>query len=257
MKTTHIKIPHKCGSTIINTIFKHGADLCSNTFKDLDSVSKSHYHESSEHEMIFTRHITDIDQLYKWDSVNKNKHLFVVRHPLTRLISKYYSFGWTHTENPRWIQDKKERKKISAEIINSKKNIQQISLDDYIINGLGSRVDRFMSKCIQKPITTCTCILPYEMLVTDPDRFITTSLDFLSMADVAENVIDNFRDQLTPIEDRTDKIINNECKSHRRTSDIHEWKTKLDIHYINNKTKNIHVKMFDQYADFLSSYNIK
>lgn len=257
MKKTHIKIPHKCGSTIMNKIFRYGSGICSNTYRDLDHVSNSHHHESSVQETTFTRHITDIDQTYAWDSINNDNHLFVVRHPLSRLISEYYSFGWTHGTSANWIQDEEERKIVSDQMKYRKKIIQKTSLDDYIIDSLGLEIGNFISKCIQKDTTTCTCILPYEMFVTDPQQFITTSLNFLSMSDVVEDVIDKFRDQLSPIDDRTDDIVNNNLKTHRRSSDIHEWRTKIDIDYINKETKNKHVDKFDQYADFLTSNGVQ
>lgn len=257
MKQTYIKIPHKCGSTIMGKIFKYGSNLCSHTYRDLDHINNSHDHESSLQEIVFTRHIKDLDQTYTWSSINNDKHLFVVRHPLARLISAYYSFGWTHGTKAAWIQDVEERKKVSAAMIRQKEIIQKTNLDDYIIDNLGSQIDNFISNCIQKDKTTCTCILPYEMFIIHPSRFIKTAFDFLSMSDVVEGVIDKFKDQLTPVEDRTDEIINNDLKTHRRTSDIHEWKTKLDINYISDKVKNINSKYIDRYTDFLASHDIK
>ena len=77
------------------------------------------------------------------------------------------------------------------------------------------------------------------------------------LADKVEDVIDKFRNQLSAVEDRTDKIVNHNLKTHRRTSDIHEWKTKLDMNYINKETKNKHIDKFDQYDEFLISHGIQ
>lgn len=257
-KKYNIIIPHKCGSTITHKMLIAATQLVGNSYINTDRPAQQWNVQNLEHQILFGR-IPQAGMLdnYDWSDVNTDRYLFVIRHPLSRLISEYYSFGWTHNIDARHIKDDNSRRVERAENSKLREKIQSTSLEDYIIEKLGScTIDKFIARCLDRGESYCTLILPYELLIVRSDEYVNKCFEFVGLGEASEAILSEFKEQFVPVEDRTASIVNDGLKTHRRTSDIHEWREKLDLQYIHDKTNSMHVDYLDNYKQFLTKHDI-
>ena len=222
--------------------------------------------ENPEECMFFSRGLPQqSNSEFRWDGKNKDKYLFVIRHPISRLISAYYSFGWTHGIKARWIKDAEERKEQSEKMLAMRKKIQSLTLEEYIMKCLQegkslqkyqNKISKFIGQCVTLQEPDNTLVLPYEFFISQPVNFFNEVYRFLELQVSGEYILEQHKDQLTPVIDSTEKIEQEGFKTHRRSSDIHEWKNKINIDFIRDNTTRENKLLMDNYVKFLKKFNI-
>lgn len=267
MKKSHIIIPHKCGSTIICKITREICQEHKVQFEDLDH-SVTFAQKKPELHISFTRKVCNSPlSEFKWDEKNTDKYLFVIRHPISRLISAYYSFGWTHATQAAWIKDAEKRKLTEKKMSKLRNRIQNLTLEEYIEGALcrnskelehqsSSRILEFIRQCTTLPNPDNTLILPYELFIARPINFFNQAFRFLDLPRGGQYVANKYKSEITPVNDSTEKIKKQGFKTHRRSSDIHEWKSKINIEDLLSKTTEENRLLIESYSKFLQQYNV-
>lgn len=139
--------------------------------------------------------------------------LIVIRHPLNKLISQYYSFGWTHVSNiqPKFKQEREEIRNKTLEGYITGKYLQTRQVILY--NLAYQHLDK---------------IVKYEDIMDNPQEFITYILRKIDALQFFDEVWNEFGGEFTFSKpDLSDEIINNNLITHRRNLDHTEYKKKL------------------------------
>tara|TARA_Y100000385_G_scaffold152602_1_gene158321 strand:- start:958 stop:1614 length:657 start_codon:yes stop_codon:yes gene_type:complete len=209
----------------IQTIHKSGSSLQSRVYKHINSTVG----ECIDFSRINTR--KEIDWLGELQEVD----IIVLRNPINRLISAYYSFGWTHTDV-----------NFSEEQFKRRKLIQSLSLSDWVVHKGRLTYDRNVVRDIlslDKPK-----IIRYEDIMDHPKNFISLIVKQINRPDLLESVYKRFKDEfIFNHKDLSDDIINKGVMSHKRTLNHNEYLEKLnesDLQVIN-----------DIMGDVLKQYN--
>jgi len=89
--------------------------------------------------------------------------IFFIRDPRDILVSSFYSFGFTHCLSP--VKEIRERQEAD------RKNIQTLSLDEYVIKNMDNSLKNF--ETIDRLSTSCEhcIILKYEDMIENFDHF--------------------------------------------------------------------------------------
>ena len=191
MKKHNIIVPHKCGSGIINLIINN-------------------INELKPYRLYFSRYPSE------YINCSENNFIFVVRNPLAMCISAFYSFGYTHSVPPHRTP---EEYKLIQE------SIREL--------GLLAFIEQRIPKCERKIRNIFNLsgnnklILPYELMITDFDCFLKKILNYIDAPELFDELYQKWNASFTPINDQSESIINNELKTHKRTTDVHEWKKKI------------------------------
>ena len=210
MKKYIVYAPHKCGSTITSRILTDIFNLPKRLGKETTINN-----DSGEAKLQLLR----VMQLNKPENpidLNKDDFIFIPRNPIGITISMFYSFGYTHKCPAGFTQEQFESKR---------QKIQKEGLANYI-----NRVTPINSKKIEKfwnlSVTKKT-ILPYEFMIEDFSRFLKDLLQALDMTSVYDKTYEKWKDSFAPIEDKSNLIEAGKLKTHKRTTDVYEWKKKL------------------------------
>lgn len=208
---------HKTGSSVLERI--------------LSNISES----TKQTEIIFSRKFAD-HQLY---DVNDN-FIFVTRNPLSICISKFYSFGYTHVKPPHQKLD---------DFLKHKEHIVSLGLNKFVevhLNGACKTIENIMDLQYKNLI-----IIPYELMITDFDKFTLNLLSFMKIEHLQGSIVDRWSDKFKPIRDLSSEIAAGKSKSHKRTTDIYEWKKKIDPDILNQYfTKYPVIKRYEQFLDY-------
>lgn len=254
MSTTHVIIPWKCGSSLVNRILIYVANKSKFNYTSLDNVKQTVKFDDADKHLIFSRNPKRFVNLKQPPHTNVNK-LIVLRHPLSRLISQYYSFGWTHTTDAKWITNREQRRAKRLQLEKDQKDIRSMKIDDYVARELGNYIDQYISDCLSDVESPGTVILPYELLIQQPTVFVNKVLNLIEETDSLNQVLTEFHKDFQPVEDSTNRILTEGYRTHRRSSDVHEWKHRLNMDYINQQTNNIHNDYIEQYNEFLKLWS--
>lgn len=193
----------------IQSIFKAGSTLQSNIYDYINFVS-------GDNLIKFSRTLTVID-------IDCN--ILILRHPVNRMISQYYSRGWTH--RPHEFSTEEARSKIRS-----------MSLSEYVV---GDRL-LFQKKIYQDIFDKSENlhIIKYEDMMKDPlafMKFILRSVDRLDLLDI---VYDNFSEEFVfDNKDYSDDISNGRSNTHKRNLDHEEYLHKFNEHEQSLIHKNI------------------
>ncbi len=214
-----IRAIHKSGSTLQNAIYVYINSLCNEEIIEFDRLDI--------HGKDFERQIKDSD-------------IIVLRHPVNRMISHYYSHGWTH--NTTEFDDK------AWEL---RKLIQSINLEDFILSG---RLF-YQASIYEKILDKRTCIiLKYEDMMNNPRGYILFILKKIKCRHLFGKVYGRFKEEFEfNGKDLSDEITNNGVITHKRNLDHKEYLNKFQddckIYFINKIIGDIlekYNKLYDQ-----------
>jgi hypothetical protein len=234
MKKYIVYAPHKCGSTIITTIL---ADIFNLPERLLMSQEKTINNDTGEAKLQF-EYVVNLKKPANIDYI-KDNFIFIPRNPIGITMSMFYSFGYTH-KCPAHSTEKQFE-------LNRQK-IQKEGLHNYIKNNISNQSTK-IEKFWNLPTTNKT-ILPYELMVNNFGKFLKELLQALDMASVYDKTYEKWKESFAPIEDKSDLIEAGKLKTHKRTTDIHEWKKKLS-----DEEQSKYLSEFpiiQQYDDFLN-----
>ena len=235
MKKYIVYAPHKCGSTIINKILNDMFNL----ELLISGKSVTINTDSGKAKLQFERFIRPNKPKNPVD-FNKDDFIFIPRNPIGITMSAYYSFGYTH-KCPAHFTEKQ------WELVRQK--TQKEGLHIYIKNNISiqsTKIEKFWNL----PITNKT-ILPYELMVNNFGKFLKDLLQTLDMVSAYDKTYEKWKGSFDRIEDKSDLIESGKIKTHKRTTDIYEWKKKLSNE---EQIKLLHRFPFiGQYDDFLNN----
>lgn len=201
-----IYAPHKCGSSILFRI------LCDIFNKTLKEDTKNKVETSNGFGEIILSRNYDLNTL----DVQNDKLICIPRNPISMAISAFYSFGYTHVQPPHLSTEEWQKRRSS---------IQTMGFENYIDKHFAQHykkiVNIFDLECANK------IVLPYEFMISKFDAFLKDFLIAIDMQDCYSKTLERWKSSFDPIEDQSKKIISNEYKEHKRTTDIYEWKKKI------------------------------
>jgi hypothetical protein len=171
----------------------------------------------------------------------KDNFIFIPRNPIGITISMYYSFGYTHC-CPKNLTEEKFNLKRQA--------IQKAGLTNYVNKRISSQLKKIKSFW-DLPTTNSKTILPYELMIDNFSKFLKELLQALDMTSAYDKTYDKWKKSFAKIEDKSNLIETGKIKTHKRTTDIHDWKKKL------SHEKQIELlsrfPFIQQYDDFLNN----
>ena len=145
-----------------------------------------------------------------------NLDYLTVRHPLNKLISQYYSFGWTHEVREGDTYQIKKRNKIRG-----------LSLVDYILDPHFAKETRRIYRIAFDPVHTGK-LIKYEDIMSNPQNFLRLILSRVNAEYLFDDIWLALGDEFNFTgKDLSDDIINNNLITHRRNLDHNEYKQKL------------------------------
>jgi len=159
--------------------------------------------------------------IQKYSNLN---YICVLRHPLNKLISMYYSYGWTHN-NPN--QDPKR--------IEARQRARSKTLDEYIEFMQYSFIRRYDILLAER-----NDILHYENIMEYPKEYfkiISNRINnpvLLGGQSLTKALNDQFGNEFIKISDKSDDIIKGLYKGHKRNLDRLEYSKKLKSSTIDN-----------------------
>lgn len=235
MKKYIIYAPHKCGSTITKEIL---TDIF-NLPEGLEmGQEKTINNDAGENKLRFER-ILNLKKPANIDFI-KDDIIFIPRNPAGITISMFYSFGYTHS-----CPMHKSKEQFELE----QQKIQKIGLYEFFDDKIAEQSTK-IEECWNWPITNKT-ILPYELMINNFGKFLKELLKTLDMTSAYDRTYKKFIDSFEPIEDRSNLIETGKIKTHKRTTDIYDWKKKL------NEKEQINLlsrfPFIQQYDDFLNN----
>jgi len=198
-----IRSIHKAASSLQSTICKH----INSTVEECINFERIFFNTEN-----WIEKIEDVD-------------IIVLRNPINRRISAYYSFGWTHSDVD-----------FSEKQFKRREQIQSLSLADWVVNKQRLTFDRniFLAMFgLQNPK-----IIRYEDIMDHPKKFISLVVNEINRPDLLESVYERFKDEfIFNNKDLSDDIINKGVMSHKRTLNHNEYLEKLnesDLQAIND-----------------------
>ena len=238
MKNFYVETIHKCGTCIQNKIFKY-----------ISSLKKVNFYMNHQN-LLEKQPFIKTSRLIMNEIKDNSFKIIIIRHPIDRLISQYYSFGYTHPTGAHWIKNPIERNKISKQLINQKKEIQKMSIDEYIIKNIEDRNEKYMITYKLKNNKN-TIVIPYEFMIFKFKKFCDIIGKVFKIN--SETIFSKFKHEFVDFKDKSDDIIKGKSRTHKRTRQFKEYKTKLSKETIDFLEKN-HIEKINQYDNLLNEY---
>jgi hypothetical protein len=214
-----IRAIHKSGSTLQNAIYVYINSLCDKKIIEFDRLN---IHDKN------------------LETEVKESDIIVLRHPVNRMISHYYSHGWTHNtsefDNKAW---------------GLRELIQSISLEDFVLSG---RLF-YQASIYEKIFNNTSCkILRYEDMMNNPRGYILFILKKIKCRHLFGKVYGKFKEEFEfKGKDLSNDIINNGVITHKRNLDhkeyLNKFKDDCQIYFINKIMGDIlekYDKLYDQ-----------
>lgn len=248
MKTSNTKYnlicPHKCGSTILEEILLNSASSISQERnfvkpKIFTPISLTLSHKESSVNIDIVKRLTWLPPYSKDDAF-----IFVARNPLSIAISMFYSFGYTHSAP----NGKSEKDHIESQLL-----IQKLGLNKFIHSKISDLCDN-LSMFFDNSEFQNKLILPYELMITNFSQFLYLFLNHINLPSLYQSIYEKHKKSFSPIQDQTDQIVRKGLKTHKRTTDIYEWKKKISIEDIKIFENNFPI--IKKYQDFLTLHNL-
>lgn len=244
-KSLFVLSMHKTATVLQERIFKHLAFLSDINYYNYFYLQQQKKISNIKHPcIIMDRHIQTKDS-------NTFDVLVIIRHPINRLISEYYSYGWTHTDDIDWIEDEITRKLYKKYFTTEREKIRKISLDKYVLNNLKKTFKQYELALNYKD----ALIIPYEFMMSKPKLFFDIILEKIEKKELSKNLYEKFKKEFVLSQDFSEKIIKGETKCHRRTLNHKEYFEKLQVKTIQLAYKEIG-DLLNNYDLLCKSYNL-
>lgn len=239
--------PHKCGSTVFRGQVL--ARLCKDKFvKNFIKNPRTGKEHLGNEESAFLNdkgQVVNISFARGFKSPNANEKLVcVVRNPISMCISMFYSFGFTHGMPGHWTREAWEQ---------NQKKIQQGGLHKFVEDRLGGNAKKISD--IFTLDRKKHLVLPYELMINNFESFLRLMLNFINANHFYDEIYNSCKSRFEPIEDQSHKIEKEGLKTHKRTTDIFEWKRKIEKNALEEYFSKYEI--LEQYQSFLGSFDFK
>jgi hypothetical protein len=181
------------------------------------------------------------ESTYKDFNIRDNNCLIIIRHPLNKLISQYYSYGWTH---PPQIAGAKHKERSAL--------IRSMTLDEYVTeqSNKSNIINSFLEAYKYKDK-----LLKYEDMMRDPNSYMLFLLKQINRREFSQSLVAKFKDQfLFKHGDLSEDIVKRGLITHKRNLDHEEYKHKLLPSTINNINNNLK-EIIDTYNSLQKIYS--
>lgn len=209
---------HKAATTLQKRIYLYINDITKKNVIEFDRIS------------------TKRPRNHDWFNKLIHADVIVLRHPINRMISMYYSYGWTHTT----VNFTEEAKQMRAEM-------QSKTLSDWVVSD-GMFVSRTIYGRIFDLYDVRNAIqnneekprlVKYEDMMDNPRKFISLILHKIDEDVLLDCVYEKFKKEfIFNGKDKSDDIVNNGDMSHIRNLDHQEYLNKFspkDLEHIDDK----------------------
>jgi hypothetical protein len=169
--------------------------------------------------------------------------IFIPRNPISICISAYYSFGYTH----RCPFNSTEH-----EFSLKRKKIQEMGLQRFVEKYI-NRECNYVKNILHSNYDNKT-VIPYELMIDNFNAFLSKYLSSINMSSRHEFIYSRWNKEFNPIKDQSDLIESGSIKTHKRTTDIYEWKTKLNQSVLENILAKHEI--INEYIELLAIYNL-
>ncbi len=176
---------------------------------------------------------------YEW--LNKLIHadVIVLRHPINRMISMYYSYGWTHTT----VNFTEEEKQMRAEMRSKTMSDWVISDRMFVTRTIYNRIfDLYDVRNAIQNNEEKPRLVKYEDMMDNPRKFISLILHKIDEDVLIDCVYEKFKQEfIFNGKDKSYDIVNNGDMSHIRNLDHQEYLNKFnqkELERINDKMYN-------------------
>ena len=229
MNQYRIYAPHKCGSSILRRMT---ADITNiNIRPDKEFIVQT---DRGEAELHLFRKFKSSQKIKEEDRL-----ICIPRNPISICISAYYSFGYTH-RCPTHLTE--------VEHAHSRKKIQCTGLEGYIENNI-KKACKTIKYILHSNYNNKT-VIPYELMITNFSDFLKYYLAAIDMTSSYQSAYSKWNSEFCPIADQSHLIESGKFKTHKRTTDIYEWKKKLSNEELSKLLSRFPV--IQQYDDFLN-----
>jgi len=171
--------------------------------------------------------------------------IIILRHPIDRLISQYYSFGFTHTTKADWIEDPVKRSQWSEKIQERQDSIKQQTLDQYVLSNLADRQEEYQLAYQTKQAV----LIPYELILFRFTSFCQLIGRLFSLD--PKRLYQQFKHECPSNRpDLSKQIVSGQSDSHIRAKIFKEYQSKLapkTIQQIDPDILTRYDRLLDQY----------
>lgn len=225
MTKIRVQSSHKCGTCFQEAFFRH---LAKNSGLKFFSSSASQ-HPKLKYEEKFIYWSRNLNERFSIESEQGLKYIGIIRHPFNQLLSRYYSFGWTHNLTNKDHRAQKERKAI-----------QKLSPEEFLLAFLSEDVStgafrelapEELKNWNRDVLKESSPYVPftYEMMISNFKSFCKKLGEELAMESQLQFMYKEFKHVFAKeIKDKSEDIVKKGLKTHRRTTDIFEYKKKFE-----------------------------
>lgn len=229
MNRYRIYAPHKCGSSVLRRMT---ADI-TNAQISPDRIFPIST-DIGNAELHFSRDFNFNEQIPKEECL-----IFIPRNPISICISAYYSFGYTH----RCPFNSTEH-----EFSLKRKKIQEMGLQRFVEKEINHQCN-YVKNILDLNYDNKT-VIPYELMIDNFNDFLKYYLAAIDMTSSYQSVYSKWNSEFCPIADQSHLIESGKLKTHKRTTDIYEWKKKLSDEELSKLLSRFPI--IQQYDDFLN-----
>jgi len=185
--------------------------------------------------MYSAKEVVDFDRLWtedfrmNWEDtyLDDPPDIIVLRNPVNRIISMYYSYGWSHPPELR-----------PEDFLDYRKEIREQTLGEFICK---KKILTNEKHFIEGSLKLGSTILRYEDIMDNPEDYLHFILKSVDRLDLIESVKKEFLEEFEwTKQDLSDKIVKGEITyptAHKRNLDHYEYLHKLShdqIEYVHN-----------------------
>jgi len=228
---------HKCATNLQENLFRYLAQQLNFNFYSNKNVKRQ-------------------DRIYPYIITNRTIYsalnsIIIPRHPLNRLISQYYSFGWTHDTTFEWVKNENQKNIRKIDFLSKRYKIQNQTLDEYVKENIEDRVEEY--KIL---LTTNELVIPYEFMMEKPYEFLSIICNKFERPDLIDSMYNIFKEEFKyNVVDKSESIVRHKSKAHKRTLNKNEYIEKLKpdtLKFAKEKINNI----LEYYNTLLNNYKI-
>lgn len=246
----------------VNSLHKAGTSIQRRIFKEI-SIHKDFNFFDGEMEKTnkpFIRTMRKVNEKNNLLTADDALNIFILRHPISSIISAYYSYGWTHpTDVPPEITDTSKRKDIENYLKKLRNEVKELSLNEYVEEFINSPEKSWANQDWVTAYNRILCdselknnynfaFIPYEIFL----------INYRKVSDIISKLLDletlytynNFKHFFKKQKDLSSDIVEDGLIVHKRNTNIYEYREKISEDIIRKFQKAFPItNVFEEYVE--------